>query len=64
MQFKNFSYADLQMICGFSCEELAGMFKELRGLGVVVQELSKELRKVVRRKVAACRYVQLYIELV
>nr|XP_023992802.1 thrombospondin-1-like [Salvelinus alpinus] len=37
---------DLQMICGFSCEDLAGMFKELKGLGVVVKELSNELRKV------------------
>uniref|UniRef100_A0A4W5MIK3 Thrombospondin-1 n=1 Tax=Hucho hucho TaxID=62062 RepID=A0A4W5MIK3_9TELE len=36
----------LQMICGFSCEDLAGMFKELKGLGVVVKELSNELRKV------------------
>uniref|UniRef100_A0A8C8FI28 Thrombospondin-1 n=1 Tax=Oncorhynchus tshawytscha TaxID=74940 RepID=A0A8C8FI28_ONCTS len=34
---------DLQMICGFSCEDLAGMFKELKGLGVVVKELSNEL---------------------
>jgi len=48
------------MICGFSCEELAGMFKELKGLGVVVQKLSKELSKVVRRKVSACRYIKLY----
>ncbi|CDQ92366.1 unnamed protein product [Oncorhynchus mykiss] len=40
---------DLQMICGFSCEDLAGMFKELKGLGVVVKELSNELRKVVRK---------------
>ncbi|KAL7888340.1 hypothetical protein AOLI_G00033140 [Acnodon oligacanthus] len=37
---------DLQMICGFSCDDLASMFKELKGLGVVVQELSNELRKV------------------
>uniref|UniRef100_A0A3B4D2F9 Thrombospondin-1 n=1 Tax=Pygocentrus nattereri TaxID=42514 RepID=A0A3B4D2F9_PYGNA len=36
----------LQMICGFSCDDLASMFKELKGLGVVVQELSNELRKV------------------
>uniref|UniRef100_A0A8C2F9G0 Thrombospondin-1 n=1 Tax=Cyprinus carpio TaxID=7962 RepID=A0A8C2F9G0_CYPCA len=40
----------LQMICGFSCEDLAAMFKELKGLGVVVQELSNELRKVVSKK--------------
>ncbi len=38
------------MICGFSCETLAAMFKELKGLGVVVQELSNELRKVVSKK--------------
>lgn len=38
------------MICGFSCEDLAAMFKELKGLGVVVQELSNELRKVVSKK--------------
>uniref|UniRef100_A0A8B9KLT5 Thrombospondin-1 n=1 Tax=Astyanax mexicanus TaxID=7994 RepID=A0A8B9KLT5_ASTMX len=37
---------DLQMICGFSCEDLLSMFKELKSLGVVVQELSNELRKV------------------
>uniref|UniRef100_A0A6Q2XMY7 Thrombospondin-1 n=1 Tax=Esox lucius TaxID=8010 RepID=A0A6Q2XMY7_ESOLU len=37
---------DLQMICGFSCEDLAGMFKEMKGLAVVVKELSNELRKV------------------
>uniref|UniRef100_A0A673IWW5 Thrombospondin-1 n=1 Tax=Sinocyclocheilus rhinocerous TaxID=307959 RepID=A0A673IWW5_9TELE len=41
---------DLQMICGFSCEDLAAMFKELKGLGVVVQELSNELRKVTDEK--------------
>uniref|UniRef100_A0A673IVJ1 Thrombospondin-1 n=1 Tax=Sinocyclocheilus rhinocerous TaxID=307959 RepID=A0A673IVJ1_9TELE len=44
----NASY--LQMICGFSCEDLAAMFKELKGLGVVVQELSNELRKVVSKR--------------
>lgn len=50
MQTVYFSYVDLQMICGFSCEDLAAMFKELKGLGVVVQELSNELRKVVSKK--------------
>lgn len=42
--------ADLQMVCGFSCEDLVSMFKELKGLGVVVKELSNELRQLVRRK--------------
>lgn len=37
------------MVCGISCEDLVRMFKELRGLGVVVKELSKELRQLVRR---------------
>ncbi|XP_072545873.1 thrombospondin-1-like isoform X2 [Salminus brasiliensis] len=37
---------DLQDICGFSCEDLASMFKELKGLGVVVKQLSNELRQV------------------
>ena len=39
--------SDLQTVCGFSCEDIAGMFKELKGLGVVVKQLSHELRKVV-----------------
>lgn len=38
---------DLQSVCGFSCEDIAGMFKELKGLGVVVKQLSDDLRKVV-----------------
>jgi len=37
------------MVCGFSCEDLVSMFKELKGLGVVVKELSSELRQMVRR---------------
>ncbi|XP_059898418.1 thrombospondin-1 [Gadus macrocephalus] len=37
---------DLQMLCGFSCEDLASMFKELRSLGVVVKELPNELRQL------------------
>lgn len=41
---------DLQMVCGFSCDDLLSMFKELKGLGVVVKELSNELRQLVRRK--------------
>lgn len=44
------SSEDLQMVCGFSCEDLLSMFKELKGLGVVVKELSNELRQLVRRK--------------
>lgn len=42
--------SDLQSVCGFSCEEIASMFKELKGLGVVVKQLSNELRKVVSSK--------------
>lgn len=38
------------MVCGFSCDDLLSMFKELKGLGVVVKELSNELRQLVRRK--------------
>lgn len=39
--------SDLQDICGFSCEDLASMFQELKGLGVVVQQLSNRLHQVV-----------------
>ncbi len=42
------SSSDLQDICGFSCDDLSSMFKELKGLGVVVKQLSNELRQVVR----------------
>lgn len=49
---------DLQMVCGFSCEDLISMFKELKSLGVVVKELSNELRQLVREEsrclVAGC----------
>lgn len=38
------------MVCGFSCEDLISMFKELKSLGVVVKELSNELRQLVRKK--------------
>ncbi|XP_069574804.1 thrombospondin-1-like isoform X1 [Brachyistius frenatus] len=37
---------DLQTVCGFSCDDIAGMFKELRGLNVVIKQLSNELQKV------------------
>ncbi|MED6248128.1 thrombospondin-1-like [Girardinichthys multiradiatus] len=37
---------DLQTVCGFSCEDIASMFKELRGLNVIVKQLSNELQKV------------------
>ncbi|KAJ7989100.1 hypothetical protein DPEC_G00316030 [Dallia pectoralis] len=37
---------DIQQVCGFSCEDIAGMFQELKGLGVVVKQLSNELSKV------------------
>lgn len=39
--------SDLQDICGFSCEDLSSMFKELKGLGVVVKQLSNQLHQVV-----------------
>uniref|UniRef100_A0A8C7YMK6 Thrombospondin 1b n=1 Tax=Oryzias sinensis TaxID=183150 RepID=A0A8C7YMK6_9TELE len=51
---------DLQMVCGFSCEDLISMFKELKGLGVVVKELSNELRQLVRKRLQQpnhCRHV-------
>lgn len=38
---------DLQSVCGFSCEDISSMFKELRGIGVVVKQLSHKLSKVV-----------------
>uniref|UniRef100_A0A671WSE7 Thrombospondin-1 n=1 Tax=Sparus aurata TaxID=8175 RepID=A0A671WSE7_SPAAU len=41
---------DPQTVCGFSCEDIASMFKELKGLGVVVKQLSNELSKVVSSK--------------
>lgn len=44
----SFLYSELQSVCGFSCEDIAGIFKELRGLGAVVKQLSNELHKVVR----------------
>lgn len=51
VEFQNqpFSYcvSDLQDICGFSCDDLASMFKELKGLGVVVKQLSNQLHQVV-----------------
>ncbi|KAI5611298.1 thrombospondin-1 isoform X2, partial [Silurus asotus] len=37
---------DLQMICGYSCEDFASMFKELKTLGVMVKDLTDKLRKV------------------
>uniref|UniRef100_A0A3Q2UGA8 Thrombospondin-1 n=1 Tax=Fundulus heteroclitus TaxID=8078 RepID=A0A3Q2UGA8_FUNHE len=37
---------DLQTVCGFSCDDIASMFKELRGLNVIVKQLSNELQKV------------------
>uniref|UniRef100_A0A673C9F5 Thrombospondin-1-like n=1 Tax=Sphaeramia orbicularis TaxID=375764 RepID=A0A673C9F5_9TELE len=40
----------LQSVCGFSCEDITSMFRELKGLGVVVKQLSNELRKVVSSK--------------
>lgn len=49
--------SDLQDICGFSCEDLASMFKELKGLGVVVKQLSNELRQVVSIKTSCAQRV-------
>uniref|UniRef100_H2UJX7 Thrombospondin 1 n=1 Tax=Takifugu rubripes TaxID=31033 RepID=H2UJX7_TAKRU len=37
---------DVQPVCGLSCEEISSMFRELRGIGVVVKRLSIDLRKV------------------
>lgn len=45
---------DLQMICGYTCEDLASMFKELKTLGVMVKDLSDKLRKVVRKFLFVC----------
>lgn len=39
---------DLQLICGYTCDDLTGMFKELKTLGVMVKDLTNMLRKVVR----------------
>uniref|UniRef100_A0A8C7SNM4 Thrombospondin-1 n=1 Tax=Oncorhynchus mykiss TaxID=8022 RepID=A0A8C7SNM4_ONCMY len=38
---------DIQQVCGFSCEDITSMFKELKGLGVIVKQLSNELNRVV-----------------
>uniref|UniRef100_A0A8C7QTT4 Thrombospondin-1 n=1 Tax=Oncorhynchus mykiss TaxID=8022 RepID=A0A8C7QTT4_ONCMY len=38
---------EIQQVCGFSCEDITSMFKELKGLGVVVKQLSNELNRVV-----------------
>ncbi|XP_029973154.1 thrombospondin-1 [Salarias fasciatus] len=37
---------DLQAVCGYSCSDIAFMFKELNGLNVVIKQLSNELQKV------------------
>uniref|UniRef100_A0A674BDP3 Thrombospondin-1 n=1 Tax=Salmo trutta TaxID=8032 RepID=A0A674BDP3_SALTR len=37
---------EIQQVCGFSCEDITSMFKELKGLGVVVKQLSNELNRV------------------
>uniref|UniRef100_A0AAY4BV54 Thrombospondin-1 n=1 Tax=Denticeps clupeoides TaxID=299321 RepID=A0AAY4BV54_9TELE len=39
---------NVQGVCGFSCEDLASMFKEVKGLGLVVKQLSNELREVTK----------------
>uniref|UniRef100_A0A4W5N371 Thrombospondin-1 n=1 Tax=Hucho hucho TaxID=62062 RepID=A0A4W5N371_9TELE len=38
---------DIQQVCGFTCEDITSMFKELKGLGVIVKQLSNELNRVV-----------------
>lgn len=40
-------HPDVQPVCGLSCEDIASMFNELRGIGVVVKKLSIDLHKVV-----------------
>uniref|UniRef100_A0A8C6U694 Thrombospondin 1a n=1 Tax=Neogobius melanostomus TaxID=47308 RepID=A0A8C6U694_9GOBI len=51
----------VQSVCGLSCEDITSMFKELKGLGVVVKQLSNELRKVVRTSGSAlCHYLTLF----
>uniref|UniRef100_A0A8C8D3J5 Thrombospondin-1 n=1 Tax=Oncorhynchus tshawytscha TaxID=74940 RepID=A0A8C8D3J5_ONCTS len=40
-----FSSPDIQQVCGFSCEDITSMFKELKGLGVIVKQLSNELNR-------------------
>lgn len=42
------------MICGYTCEDLASMFKELKTLGVMVKDLTDKLRKVVRSFLFFC----------
>ncbi|MGH0131117.1 UNVERIFIED_CONTAM: hypothetical protein FKN15_042000 [Acipenser sinensis] len=37
---------DIQTVCGFSCDELANMFKELQGLRVIVTQLVDKVLKV------------------
>ncbi|KAG7269124.1 hypothetical protein CRUP_013388 [Coryphaenoides rupestris] len=37
---------DVHSVCGFSCEDISGMFKELKGLGVFIKNVSNELLKV------------------
>lgn len=55
------SSSDLQEICGFSCDDLSSMFKELKGLGMVVKQLSNDLRQVVRIKTSCLSDVHTYM---
>lgn len=41
---------EVQGVCGFTCEDLDSMFRELKGLGLVVKQLSNELREVVSKE--------------
>uniref|UniRef100_A0A665VXZ7 Thrombospondin-1 n=1 Tax=Echeneis naucrates TaxID=173247 RepID=A0A665VXZ7_ECHNA len=36
----------LHTVCGFTCDDIASMFKELKGLGLMVKQLSTDLTKV------------------
>ncbi|MGH0130883.1 UNVERIFIED_CONTAM: hypothetical protein FKN15_018346 [Acipenser sinensis] len=46
---------DIQTVCGFSCDELANMFKELQGLRVIVTQLVDKVLKV--NSATVCREI-------
>lgn len=50
------------MICGYTCEDLASMFKELKTLGVMVKDLTDKLRKVVRSFLFFCLDMLLFVK--
>uniref|UniRef100_A0A665VX04 Thrombospondin-1-like n=1 Tax=Echeneis naucrates TaxID=173247 RepID=A0A665VX04_ECHNA len=49
-----FLYSDLHTVCGFTCDDIASMFKELKGLGLMVKQLSTDLTKVVSSEGQQC----------